>query len=103
MSIVPRFSLRRIDLFNDLLKAKIEWEEKPESHIFRVNLRGLKNQEPRVTVEGKQLIITVERQTRVLRKSFQLPDDAITKQVTTRFEEGLGVLTITISKGLKLS
>ncbi|OVA09896.1 Alpha crystallin/Hsp20 domain [Macleaya cordata] len=131
----PNFSLNLWDPFNDFpfntpsslsishpefsnetsqfVKARIDWKETPEAHVFTADVPGLKKEEVKVEVEeGRVLQISGERNKekeekndqwhRVERSSgkflrrFRLPENAKVNEVKASMENG--VLTVTVPK-----
>ncbi|XP_051122805.1 17.8 kDa class I heat shock protein-like [Andrographis paniculata] len=97
-----------------IANARIDWKETPESHVFKVDVPGLKKEEVKVEVEdGSILQISGERSKeqeekndkwhRVERSSgkflrrFRLPENAKLDNVKAAMENG--VLTVTVPKG----
>ncbi|KAL6494350.1 hypothetical protein OROGR_031150 [Orobanche gracilis] len=93
--------------------ARIDWKETPESHVFKVDVPGLKKEEVKVEVEdGSILQISGERSKeqeekndrwhRVERSSgkflrrFRLPENAKLDAVKAAMENG--VLTVMVPK-----
>ncbi|KAL6545535.1 hypothetical protein OROGR_009409 [Orobanche gracilis] len=96
-----------------LANARIDWKETPESHVFKVDVPGLKKEEVKVEVEdGSILQISGERSKeqeekndrwhRVERSSgkfirrFRLPGNAKLDAVKAAMENG--VLTVMVPK-----
>ncbi|KAL6518114.1 hypothetical protein OROMI_033819 [Orobanche minor] len=96
-----------------LAQARIDWKETPESHVFKVDVPGLKKEEVKVEVEdGSVLQISGERSKeqeekndrwhRVERSSgkflrrFRLPGNAKLDEVKAAMENG--VLTVMVPK-----
>ncbi|KAL6552483.1 hypothetical protein OROHE_007847 [Orobanche hederae] len=96
-----------------LANARIDWKETPESHVFKVDVPGLKKEEVKVEVEdGSILQISGERSKeqeekndrwhRVERCSgkflrrFRLPENAKLDAVKAAMENG--VLTVMVPK-----
>ncbi|XP_051123058.1 18.2 kDa class I heat shock protein-like [Andrographis paniculata] len=96
-----------------IANARIDWKETPESHVFKVDVPGLKKEEVKVEVEdGSILQISGERSKeqeekndkwhRVERSSgqflrrFRLPENAKLDNVKAAMENG--VLTVTVPK-----
>ncbi|KAL2248859.1 17.3 kDa class I heat shock protein-like [Sesamum indicum] len=96
-----------------IANARIDWKETPETHVFKVDVPGLKKEEVKVEVEdGRILQISGERSKeqeeknekwhRVERSSgkflrrFRLPENAKLDQVKAAMENG--VLTVTVPK-----
>ncbi|XP_010685785.2 17.4 kDa class I heat shock protein [Beta vulgaris subsp. vulgaris] len=93
--------------------TRVDWKETPESHVFKVDLPGLKKEEVKVEVEeGRILQISGERSKeqeekndkwhRIERSSgkflrrFRLPENTKIDEVKADLENG--VLTVTVPK-----
>ncbi|KMT05264.1 hypothetical protein BVRB_7g174030 [Beta vulgaris subsp. vulgaris] len=93
--------------------TRVDWKETPESHVFKVDLPGLKKEEVKVEVEeGRILQISGERSKeqeekndkwhRIERSSgkflrrFRLPENTKIDEVKANLENG--VLTVTVPK-----
>ncbi|KAL5973508.1 hypothetical protein ACLOJK_030159 [Asimina triloba] len=96
-----------------IVKARVDWKETPEAHIFKADLPGLSKEDAKVEVEeGRVLQIGGERKAekeekdekwRLVERSrgkflrrFRLPHDAKADEVKATMENG--VLTVTIPK-----
>ncbi|XP_030454980.1 17.6 kDa class I heat shock protein-like [Syzygium oleosum] len=96
-----------------MANARMDWKETPESHVFKVDLPGLKKEEVKVEVEdGRVLQISGERRReqeekadkwhRVERSSgrfarrFRLPENVKLDGVRANMENG--VLTVVVPK-----
>ncbi|CAJ1970964.1 unnamed protein product [Sphenostylis stenocarpa] len=96
-----------------IANTRVDWKETPQSHVFNVDLPGLKKEEVRVEVEdGKVLQISgersrekeekndrwhrVERSTGKFLRRFRLPENAKLDEVKAGMENG--VLTVTVPK-----
>ncbi|EPS64673.1 hypothetical protein M569_10105, partial [Genlisea aurea] len=96
-----------------IANAHIDWKETPESHVFKVDVPGLKKEEVKVEVEdGSILQISgqrskeqeektdtwhrVERSSGKFVRRFRLPEDAQLDHVKAGMENG--VLTVTVPK-----
>ncbi|KAL2248853.1 18.2 kDa class I heat shock protein-like [Sesamum indicum] len=96
-----------------IANARIDWKETPESHVFKVDVPGLKKEEVKVEVEdGRILQISGERSKEQEEKNekwhrversggkflrrFRLPENAKLDQVKAGMENG--VLTVTVPK-----
>ncbi|KAK3163819.1 hypothetical protein QOZ80_1AG0008720 [Eleusine coracana subsp. coracana] len=94
-------------------KARIDWKETPEAHVFKADLPGVKKEEVKVEVEdGNVLVISgerskekedkndkwhrVERSSGQFMRRFRLPENAKVDQVKAGLENG--VLTVTVPK-----
>ncbi|PON32797.1 Small heat shock protein HSP [Parasponia andersonii] len=93
--------------------TQVDWKETPESHVFKVDLPGLKKEEVKVEVEeGRVLQISGERSVEEEEKSdkwhrverargkflrrFRLPENAKLDKVKASLDDG--VLTVTVPK-----
>ncbi|KAG6397007.1 hypothetical protein SASPL_143168 [Salvia splendens] len=109
---LPRVSLEALVKWaflsptTSLANDRIDWNETPEAHLLKVDVRGLKKEEVKVEVEdGSILQINGERSKeheekndtwhRVERR-FRQPENAKLEQVKAAMEDG--VLTVTVPK-----
>ncbi|GJN05886.1 hypothetical protein PR202_ga23557 [Eleusine coracana subsp. coracana] len=94
-------------------KARIDWKETPEAHVFKADLPGVKKEEVKVEVEDDNVLVIsgerskekedkndkwhrVERSSGQFMRRFRLPENAKVDQVKAGLENG--VLTVTVPK-----
>jgi len=95
------------------INTRIDWKETPESHVFKVDLPGLKKEEVKVEIEDDRVLQIrgernvekgdkndtwhrVERSSGKFLRRFGLPENAKIDQVKASMENG--VLTVTVPK-----
>nr|CAA50022.1 Nthsp18p [Nicotiana tabacum] len=93
--------------------ARIDWKETPDSHIFKMDVPGIKKEEVKVEVEeGRVLQISgersreqeekndtwhrMERSSGKFMRRFRLPGNAKMEEIKAAMENG--VLTVTVPK-----
>eukprot|EP00246_Nothoceros_aenigmaticus_P006701 TRINITY_DN19784_c0_g1_i1.p1 TRINITY_DN19784_c0_g1~~TRINITY_DN19784_c0_g1_i1.p1 ORF type:complete len:159 (+),score=33.98 TRINITY_DN19784_c0_g1_i1:63-539(+) len=96
-----------------IARTKVDWLETPDSHVFKVELPGLKKEEVKVDIEdGNVLKISGERSKEEVKetdkwhrvershgqflRTFRLPKNVHVDQISAGVENG--VLTITVPK-----
>ncbi|KFK28770.1 hypothetical protein AALP_AA7G044500 [Arabis alpina] len=76
----------------------IRWSQSPDSHIFSVDLPGLRKEEIKVEIEDSiYLIIRTETTVRPsFKRKFRLPDSVDITGISAGYEDG--VLTVVVPK-----
>ncbi|XP_058093979.1 15.4 kDa class V heat shock protein [Magnolia sinica] len=91
--------------YNNILTVQnyVHWTETPESHLFSVNLPGVKKEEIRIEVEdSRYLIIRTERTSEATElamnfmRKFRLPERVDLDGISAGLDDG--VLTITVPR-----
>ncbi|XP_068319064.1 15.4 kDa class V heat shock protein-like [Pyrus communis] len=89
----------------------VHWTENPESHIFSVDLPGVRKEEIKVQVEDSVYLIirtqrleeeeeeSTEQPSRTFMRKFLIPAEADIERISARYEDG--VLTVTVPRSLR--
>ncbi|KAK7252865.1 hypothetical protein RIF29_37116 [Crotalaria pallida] len=95
------------------VNTRVDWKERPEAHVLKADLPGLKKEEVKVEVEDDRVLQIsgernvekedkndkwhrVERSSGKFLRRFRLPENAKMDQVKASMENG--VLTVTVPK-----